>query len=276
MLRALYRDGRKRGSRLWWTRDRQKIRAVSLVAVSRGNVGFVYYSPPSAPGVDCRLLVELVAQLSAACLRDGLPMVQVFLDPDRTDEIAVLSEAGLEPAARLIEMRRELPARNVCASMPTEGMSFVDVRGCGLDRFKQLIAYTYTDSLDCPKLLGRRNMDEVIESHKHTGIFTPAWWNILMVTGEPAGCFLLNRSASETECRMVYIGVIPAFRGRGIGTALLVHAFRVAASAGCGAMRLAVDADNTPALRLYSGVGFYQTSVRQVLAKLSTADVKIL
>lgn len=276
MLRALYRDGKKRGSRLWWIRDQQKIRAVSLVAVSRGNVGFVYYSPPSAPGVRRDSLVELVAELSAACLRDGLPMVQAFVDPERADEIAMLSEAGLEPAARLVEMRRELPARNVCSSMPAEGISFVDVRECGLDPLKQLIASTYEDSLDCPTLLGRRGMDEVIESHKHTGIFTPAWWKIIMVSGAAAGCFLLNRSSSETECRMVYIGVVPAFRARGIGKAMLAHAFRVAVSAGCRTMRLAVDADNSPALRLYSGVGFHQTSVRQVLAKVSTADVKIL
>ncbi|WP_245160081.1 GNAT family N-acetyltransferase [Blastococcus sp. CT_GayMR20] len=53
------------------------------------------------------------------------------------------------------------------------------------------------------------------------------------------------------------IGVLPHARGRGLATAAIVEALRVAAGAGCVGARLGVDTENvTGALRLYENLGF--------------------
>lgn len=49
--------------------------------------------------------------------------------------------------------------------------------------------------------------------------------------------------------------VQPAFRGKGIGKALLVHCARVAAAQGCGRYQWQVLDWNTPAIRFYEALG---------------------
>lgn len=52
------------------------------------------------------------------------------------------------------------------------------------------------------------------------------------------------------------IGVDPAWRGTGLGRALLVAGLRLLATRGLAQAMLYVDADNTAAIRLYTGLGF--------------------
>lgn len=52
------------------------------------------------------------------------------------------------------------------------------------------------------------------------------------------------------------LGVVPAYRGRGLGQALLLKALEGFASAGARRVVLEVTADNLPALRLYRRWGF--------------------
>jgi GNAT superfamily N-acetyltransferase len=49
--------------------------------------------------------------------------------------------------------------------------------------------------------------------------------------------------------------VVPAWRGRGIGRALILHLARVAVERGCGRMEWAVLDWNEPAIRFYKNLG---------------------
>lgn len=49
--------------------------------------------------------------------------------------------------------------------------------------------------------------------------------------------------------------VLPAWRGRGVGQALLTHLARVAVERGCGRMEWAVLDWNEPAIRFYTRIG---------------------
>lgn len=51
------------------------------------------------------------------------------------------------------------------------------------------------------------------------------------------------------------IAVVPGWRGRGIGSALLTATLAAAGEAGCSAVSLSVESDN-PARRLYQRAGF--------------------
>ncbi|HTE65154.1 MAG TPA: GNAT family N-acetyltransferase, partial [Candidatus Binatia bacterium] len=54
----------------------------------------------------------------------------------------------------------------------------------------------------------------------------------------------------------ISLGVEAAWRGRGIGRALLTALFDRARSDGIEALSLSVDANNAPALALYQSMGF--------------------
>jgi len=67
----------------------------------------------------------------------------------------------------------------------------------------------------------------------------------------PTFSTFLGRSGLWLEDLFVY----PAYRGRGIGRALLCHLAGIARDRGCGRFEWAVLDWNAPALRFYEGVG---------------------
>jgi mycothiol synthase len=83
------------------------------------------------------------------------------------------------------------------------------------------------------------------------------WW-VAEVDGEPAGLLVGNRQWEEENGGWVKnLGVLPAFRGRGLGRLLLRHALADMARRGRTQAGLGVDtANETGALALYESVGF--------------------
>ncbi|MFP4309116.1 MAG: GNAT family N-acetyltransferase [Desulfococcaceae bacterium] len=71
----------------------------------------------------------------------------------------------------------------------------------------------------------------------------------------PAGCVGL-RSIAPGICEMKRLWVAPAFRGRGIGAALVDRVIREARAIGYAKMRLDTLASMKPALELYRSRGF--------------------
>lgn len=55
------------------------------------------------------------------------------------------------------------------------------------------------------------------------------------------------------------IGLAPDFRGRGISKTILADGMQYLRSAGADYVRLEVDGDNIPAIRLYQSIGFHKT-----------------
>lgn len=70
-----------------------------------------------------------------------------------------------------------------------------------------------------------------------------------------AGGLVLTRVAAD-EAEILTVGVIPAARRAGIGSALLHHALVLAAEQGAKAMFLEVSVANNPARKAYDALGF--------------------
>jgi ribosomal-protein-alanine N-acetyltransferase len=64
----------------------------------------------------------------------------------------------------------------------------------------------------------------------------------------------------DSEIPELGIAIVPEYRGRGIGTALLQEIFHEATKMGYQAVSLSVDPNN-PALRLYERLGFVKVGV---------------
>ena len=60
----------------------------------------------------------------------------------------------------------------------------------------------------------------------------------------------------------MYLGVVPAARGKGIGRTLLGRAICDTAAMGLARVGLAVDVANAPAVRLYESEGFREVRRR--------------
>jgi ribosomal protein S18 acetylase RimI-like enzyme len=79
-----------------------------------------------------------------------------------------------------------------------------------------------------------------------------AWYDVIVVDGRDAGRLLVDRTASEISISDV--GLLPEYRGRGIGTGLMRDVLDEAARARLP-VRLYVEQFN-PAFRLYQRLGF--------------------
>jgi ribosomal protein S18 acetylase RimI-like enzyme len=117
--------------------------------------------------------------------------------------------------------------------------------------FTEVILASYRQSLDCPALNGLRHIDDIMAGHMATGEFDPRAWFVLREGEQRLGVLLLSRVARCDVMELVYLGVSPEQRGRGVGDLLMRKALQETAARGCGRLSLAVDAVNLPALKLY-------------------------
>jgi ribosomal protein S18 acetylase RimI-like enzyme len=217
---------------------------------------------PRLASWDPALAARLLRAAATMACWAGARLIQSLTDPDAASPISrTLADAGFEVLAELSYMRRPVEPAERDLPLPPQ------VRWRRYSRlrrrlFADTIAATYEGSLDCPGLAGLRTAADALATHKATGLFSPHAWHVAFVDGRPAGVELVNALESRTE--LVYLGVVPALRGRGLGRTLLVQAIRDTAALGIPKLGLAVDIRNTPAMRLYEGMGFRE--IRRRLA----------
>lgn len=93
---------------------------------------------------------------------------------------------------------------------------------------------------------------------------TPLWW-VTTETGETVACLWMGNAIAqmngERYSHIFLLYVKPDHRRRGIGTALMKHAQNWAKQRGDAQIGLQVFSDNTPALNLYSRLGYSTQSL---------------
>lgn len=151
----------------------------------------------------------------------------------------------------------------------------------------QALDDSYIDTLDCPELCGLRTSRDVLESHRAVGQQDDRlWWVVFegagdqqgdLTTHTARGCVLLNATRESDAVELVYLGLGPRLRGRGLSRSLMEMALRtvwalrrtigLAPETGTpmnltGGVTCAVDTRNVPALALYERLGFVRFGVR--------------
>ena len=102
--------------------------------------------------------------------------------------------------------------------------------------------------------------------HEH---YTDTSWDVIEVGGRPAGRLYVARW--EREIRIVDIALLPEFRGRGLGTALLRDLMAEADAAG---KPLSIHVEmNNPARSLYERLGFRPAGEHGVYVLMERAPV---
>ena len=93
----------------------------------------------------------------------------------------------------------------------------------------------------------------------------------LCVRSNVHGVCLMNVTPDGSDAELVYLGLAPEARGKGIGQALLAHGLHACSRSRCASVSLAVDTRNVFARRLYERNGFRRVSTRVALVRKTHA-----
>jgi len=244
------------------------IRHVVLAAPAKPGAGgtamFFTSAPSPGPG-----RAELAAAIDAAChgLR-GVRLAQALLEPDERGALESFLLAGFGRVGELLYMRRTWtpPLQEVDDAWP-EGVSVRTWSPGDDDALVEALDRSYVETLDCPELCGLRSTRDVLDSHRSTGSFDPDLWWIVRVAGRPAGALLINPCPEQGHSELVYLGLAPDARGRGIASRLLALGLRALSDRAERDVTLAVDTRNAPAVRLYERFGFAAFARRIALVR---------
>lgn len=224
--------------------------------------------PPHATSAD--EWAWLIRQVTLDSARRGLLFTQALLEPNGHEAARLLALGGFQRLTRLIYLERQSHYPWVDGPEP-EAAEWVEFSAATRDLFVRTLAETYQDSADCPELSRLRTPEDALESHRAAGRFNPGLWNLARMNGRIAGCLLLAEIAHGAALDVVYMGVTPSCRRRGIGTLLLRRALAQCRARGIRRLSLAVDSRNASALGLYARFAFTRLAERVVYISAGTA-----
>ena len=224
-----------------------------------------------APPVAARAAVA-AAVASATAADPSVRLVQALRPTEHDPLDPILHALGFRHLADLLYLARRVqrPPRE-SETRPPDRTSVVTYAAATHDLFARAIEASYVGSLDCPAMHALRTIDEVIAAHKGAGAFRPDWWQVLVADGaptEPLGVLLLAGTPDGGGTEIVYLGLSPAARGRGLAAWLVRRAMAVAGAAPGKLLTLAVDARNVPAQRLYERCNFRRVHGRRVMVRI--------
>ncbi len=190
-------------------------------------------------------------------------LVQCPIPPFDEDAVRRLTQAGFAHLADIQYLVAtefeplQAPASHELAFVAAEGLQ-------GRRALERIVQATYADSRDCPQLSGLRSMSDVLAGYEATGVHRPEWWQLVQYRQQTVGCLLLTDHPAEGQAELIYMGLVPACRGRGWSSAITQQALRLAQAAGRRQVVLAVDEANLAARHVYRRAGFRLWDRRQV------------
>lgn len=240
-----------------------EIVGAGLFTLQAGGVGFVW--PPgaithhSSPSEIRRAILTNIARRL-----DDLEIcfAQVILDPSEKSVREDLNRVGFPHLTDLFYMLAPADSQpGNLGAQPLELETFEE--SINAERFRDVLSRTYIDTLDCPELDGLRSPEDALAAHRATGKFDPRRWWLLRDGGRDAGLLLINEHPEEELFEIVYVGVVPEARGRGLGRRLVEFA-KSQAPWESRSLVLAVDGRNRVARKIYRSLGFLDLTVQAV------------
>jgi len=215
------------------------------------------------PAATAASLLETACQRLA---REQIYMVQALLETDASPDAAVLLEGGFERLAKLFYLVS--PEVEFPSQPPWGSLDFEHYSPANHPRLAGVVEATYGQTLDCPRLNGVRQIEDVLAGYRATGVFDPERWLIVRHDGRDVGCLLLADHPKDGNYELVYMGLAASVRGRGWGMDIARQAQWRTRQAGRTRLVLAVDTANQPALRIYTAVGFRVWDRRSAYVKV--------
>lgn len=276
---------------MWGTYDvaspgRTRVRHACLIVPGSGKTAMVFLSSPeeSGPlGAVHGQIEELAACIQAGCdavaqrTSDTIDLVQALPYPEDWWAMEACERAGFTRLGELLYLRMPLSAQPAPAPAVHDGFvtRSVHVGDDGWERDREVLIRTldrtYEQTLDCPELCGMRDTTDVLESHRLAGEYDPSTWFLAFEAGEPVGCGLFSRAKGRASVELVYLGVAPGARNRGLARHLMWLGIEAARKSGANELTCAVDGRNAPAIALYERCGMREVGRRVALVRSTRA-----
>lgn len=238
----------------------------ALAAPAAGRTAMVFGTRPNSKA-DVVLAGDLLAAVAVGCRERGVDLAQALIDPSDELEEAMFIAGGFRRLAQLDYLERPVPRFGTIPSpeLPS-GVEIAPWDG-NEDELVELLERTYENTLDCPGLAGLRRTTDILAGHLASGTREPDWWHILRIDDVPSGVLLFNRGADRHSIELVYLGLAPTSRGRGLGKTLLTFGLAALDGDDARVVVLAVDRENQPAVRLYRRAGFRHSVRRTAMVR---------
>lgn len=267
----------------------------ALFVPGSGRTATVFTSSPLTEPAEAALAATIEHGCAALAKEDEGVLAQTLLLPRELAPRRAFDRAKFRHIADLSYLRRPRPGagefrpperwpegvrvRTVDRVLEAEGPGATD------DLLVRALGRSYVQTLDCPDLCAIRDPRDVLDSHRgasavtagahadHRGLdWSPELWWLIESPQGPAGAMLFSVSDEQRSAELVYVGIAPELRGRGMGRSLMQLGLSCIAER-CGGsittVTCAVDAQNTPAQRLYARLGFKSFSRRTALVRLA-------
>lgn len=249
-----------------------------LLVPAAGRTGMLYLSAPNEVFPQSKqqhqARVELLRAVFAevdASMPNRIRLLQTLTGAGEEWADQACLEAGMTTIGTLAYLKRSISRRESAPSVLPSDVRLCPVGDMNADPDRRVLGIalerSYIETKDCPGLCDLRAIDDVIDSHQATGEYNPALWWVVQAEGEPHGALLLARYPDQSVMELVYLGLSPTLRKRGIGRALMEHAIETTRRVGVAEMTCAVDTHNGDAMRLYERLGFRQFDVRRALVR---------
>lgn len=252
-------------SQIWVARNAKGLVWAALPVVNPGRT-MLLFTPAQTRRAAGEAAVQLLKRVFAHYGKQDVHWAQVLIDPDQTAGRQFFAAQEFFEIAELIYLQGSAHRSAKAAKLPP-GMQWQTYGPQTHGLFAQTILESYQDSLDCPRLSGLRNIEDIIAGHKATGEFDPALWRLLSENGRPRGVLLLSRVVMTDAMELVYLGLAPTARGQGLAGLLMQEAMHLILLDNRRRLTLAVDSNNAPALRLYHGQGMQRLASKIALIR---------
>ncbi|MSR41741.1 MAG: GNAT family N-acetyltransferase [Phycisphaerales bacterium] len=241
----------------------------ALPIVAPGRTAMIATSSPTS--IEKAESLALLIRHAADSVRTEVDLAQALVPPERTLEIHAFDRAGFSRLATLAYLERPMPrlfTPAVAELASGWSVESIDLSIAGArEEICAVLTRTYRDTLDCPELAGIRKTTDVLEGHVRAG-GGARWWVMLRdAHGAAHGLALLNPAITDATSELVYFGLAPEARGKGLGIALLSRAIAAVTRERRGSVVLAMDTRNAPALKLYTQLGFRAVAERLALIR---------
>jgi mycothiol synthase len=241
---------------IWVAADRQRLSFAALPMHAPGKTMLIMLPARLRPGVSNQIVVELLGKACLDAEKSGINMAQILVNPEHSAVLRAVQESSFNQVAELLYLAREV-STPIGGRVVPDGHVLTQYDRVTHPRFAQTIERSYLGSMDCPALNGKRNIEDILLGHKHAGEFDPELWYILTdPAGNDVGTLLLSRLHRREGMELVYVGLTPAGRGRGLGDVLMRLAINACHRDGGGQLLCGCDANNIPATKLYHRHGF--------------------
>ena len=207
---------------------------------------------PLGPADDPKPTGQCLKAALEAGLKTDNHLAQLVHVPEAVGTAEAAKLGGMEWLAELQFLRTasvpEVGASRVTTSEHRPNITWCDCDELDSQTLHDVLLETYIDAQDCPRLRGRRDPEDILVGHEASGV--KHQWMVARVDQELAGVLLMAETPERHLLQVLYVGLVPKHRGKGLGRKLMEKANQVAITRKLP-LSLHVDRQNTPALRLY-------------------------